>query len=140
MTLWPVLCFFQSEHQVLFQNLFHLNESFYASLGEKRAFVLCHGRDLVVLKIVGYAEQVTEYYCLEDQTANIWIAPNEPLTSYIPSPVLRNSAIAPAPRDRTISPSFGVSRAAVFTETELQAGNSIIAGRIHFFSDGLGFS
>jgi glutamate synthase domain-containing protein 1 len=62
------------EDEFVYQNSFHLNQQFYASLGEKRAFVLCHGRDMIVLKIVGYAEQVIQYYQLENITARIWIA------------------------------------------------------------------
>jgi len=31
-------------------------------------------RNLSVLKIVGYAEQVAEYYQLESETAHVWIA------------------------------------------------------------------
>ena len=62
------------EDEFVYQNSFRLNQKFYASLGDKRAFVLCHGRDLIVLKIVGYAEQVAEYYRLHDQTAHVWIA------------------------------------------------------------------
>jgi glutamate synthase domain-containing protein 1 len=62
------------EDEFIYQNTFQLNTTFYASLGEQRAFVLCHGRDLIVLKIVGYAEQVVQYYRLEDITARVWIA------------------------------------------------------------------
>jgi len=62
------------EDEFVYQNSFQLNQEFYASLGEKRAFVLCHGRDLLVLKIVGYAEQVVQYYRLDDLTAHVWIA------------------------------------------------------------------
>ncbi len=62
------------EEEFVYQNSCRLNIRFYASLGEKRAFVLSHGRNLSVLKIVGYAEQVIRYYCLENQTAHIWIA------------------------------------------------------------------
>jgi glutamate synthase domain-containing protein 1 len=62
------------EDEFVFQNSYRLNQAFYASLGEKRAFVLSHGRNLSVLKIVGYAEQVVEYYRLEEQTAHVWIA------------------------------------------------------------------
>jgi glutamate synthase domain-containing protein 1/glutamate synthase domain-containing protein 3 len=62
------------EDEFVYQNTYRLNNAFYASLGEKRAFVLSHGRDLSVLKIVGYAEQVVEYYRLEDQSAHVWIA------------------------------------------------------------------
>ena len=62
------------EDEFIYQNSFHLNRRFYASLGEQRAFVLSHGRNLSVLKIVGYAEDVVAYYRLEDQTAQVWIA------------------------------------------------------------------
>jgi glutamate synthase domain-containing protein 1/glutamate synthase domain-containing protein 3 len=64
----------QVEDEFVYQNTFRLNQRFYASLGDKRAFVLCHGRDLLVYKIVGYAEQAAAYYCLEDVEANVWIA------------------------------------------------------------------
>ena len=53
---------------------FSCNQRFYASLGEQRAFVLSHGRDLVVFKIVGYAEQAAAYYQLEDLLAHVWVA------------------------------------------------------------------
>src|ERR1700690_3443263 len=62
------------EDEFVYQNSYRLNVRFYASLGEKRAFVLCHGRNLSVLKIVGYAEQTVAYYKLEEQTAHVWIA------------------------------------------------------------------
>jgi len=62
------------EDEFVYQNSYKLNVKFYASLGEKRAFVLSHGRNLSVLKIVGYAEQVVAYYQLEEQSAHVWIA------------------------------------------------------------------
>ena len=62
------------EDEFVYQNSFRLNTRFYASLGEQRAFVLSHSRDLMVLKIVGYAEQVIEIYGLDDVTAHVWIA------------------------------------------------------------------
>jgi len=62
------------EDEYVYQNSFHLNQRFYASLGQKRAFVLCHGRDLLVFKIVGHAEQAAAYYHLGDLEAHIWIA------------------------------------------------------------------
>jgi glutamate synthase domain-containing protein 1/glutamate synthase domain-containing protein 3 len=62
------------EDEFIFQNSFQLNRNFYASLGEKKAFVLSHGRDMMILKIVGYAEQAAQYYQLEDFKAHIWIA------------------------------------------------------------------
>ena len=60
--------------EFIYQNSFRLNQKFYASLGEKQAFVLSHGRNLMILKIVGYAEQVSQYYLLEDFKAHGWIA------------------------------------------------------------------
>jgi glutamate synthase domain-containing protein 1/glutamate synthase domain-containing protein 3 len=64
----------RAEDEFIYQNSFRLNQKFYASLGEKQAFVLSHGRNMMILKIVGYAEQVTEYYRLEDFKAHGWIA------------------------------------------------------------------
>ena len=64
----------QAEDEFVYQNSFHLNTKFYASLGEKKAFVLSHGRDIMIMKIVGYSEQVVQYYQLEDFKAHIWIA------------------------------------------------------------------
>jgi len=62
------------EDEFIYQNSFKLNQHFYASLGEKQAFVMSHARDLLIFKIVGYAEQVVEYYCMEDLRAYVWIA------------------------------------------------------------------
>lgn len=62
------------EDEFVFQNSIRLNQAYYASLGEKRAFVLSHGRNVMILKVVGYAEQATQYYCLEDFKAHGWIA------------------------------------------------------------------
>jgi glutamate synthase domain-containing protein 1 len=64
----------RAEDEFVYQNTFRLNCRFYASLGEKRAFVLSHGRDMMVLKIVGYAEQLMRYYQLEDLEAHVWVA------------------------------------------------------------------
>ena len=64
----------QVEDEYVYQNTFRLNQRYYASLGDKRAFVLCHGRDLLVFKIVGYAEQAAAYYRLDDLTAHVWIS------------------------------------------------------------------
>jgi glutamate synthase domain-containing protein 1/glutamate synthase domain-containing protein 3 len=62
------------EDEFIYQNSFIFNTKFYASLGDKRAFVLSHARNLIIFKIVGYAEQVVRYYGLEDFKSNIWIA------------------------------------------------------------------
>ena len=61
------------EDEFVYRNSYRLNTAFYASLGDQRAFVLSHGKDLMVLKIVGYAEQVVHFYRLEDMTAHVWI-------------------------------------------------------------------
>ncbi|MCU0580476.1 MAG: glutamate synthase, partial [Desulfobacterota bacterium] len=64
----------QAEEEFIYQNTFQLNQAYYSSLGEKKAFVLSHGRNLMILKIVGYAEQVAQYYRLDDFKAHVWIA------------------------------------------------------------------
>jgi len=62
------------EDEFVWQNTFKLNSKYYASLGDKAAFVLSHGRNMLILKIVGYAEQIVEYYKLQDFKAHAWIA------------------------------------------------------------------
>jgi glutamate synthase domain-containing protein 1/glutamate synthase domain-containing protein 3 len=64
----------QLEDEFVWRNSYQLNETFYASLGEKRAFVLSHGRDQLIFKMVGYAEQNVQYYQLQDFAAHVWIA------------------------------------------------------------------
>jgi glutamate synthase domain-containing protein 1/glutamate synthase domain-containing protein 3 len=62
-----------AEDEFMYQNSYELNKKFYASLGEKKAFVLSHGKDMMVLKIVGWGDQVIRYYKLEDFEAYMWI-------------------------------------------------------------------
>lgn len=62
------------EDEFVNQNSFELNSKYYASLGDKQAFVLSQGRNMLILKIVGYAEQIVTYYKLEDFKAHVWIA------------------------------------------------------------------
>ncbi|WP_449243852.1 GltB/FmdC/FwdC-like GXGXG domain-containing protein [Desulfobacca acetoxidans] len=62
------------EDEFISQNCYRLNQTFYASLGEKKAFVLSQGRNVMILKIVGYAEEAALYYNLLDFKAHIWIA------------------------------------------------------------------
>jgi glutamate synthase domain-containing protein 1/glutamate synthase domain-containing protein 3 len=64
----------KAEDEFVFQNSTRLNQTYYASLGDKQAFVLSHARNVMILKVVGYAEQATEYYCLNDFRAHGWIA------------------------------------------------------------------
>jgi glutamate synthase domain-containing protein 1/glutamate synthase domain-containing protein 3 len=64
----------EAEDEFVNQNSVLLNQKYYASLGEKRAFVLSQGRDLMILKVVGYAEAIVKYYRIEDLCAHVWIA------------------------------------------------------------------
>jgi glutamate synthase domain-containing protein 1/glutamate synthase domain-containing protein 3 len=64
----------QAEDELVYRNSYAINKTYYDAYGEQRAFVLSHGRNLFVLKIVGYAEQVVQYYMLEDFPAHVWIA------------------------------------------------------------------
>lgn len=61
------------DDEIIYQNSYRLNQTFYSSTGEKRAFVLSHGKNMIVLKMVGYGDQVIRYYKLEDFTAHVWI-------------------------------------------------------------------
>ena len=63
----------KAEDEFIYQNTYKLNKKFYSSLGVKRAFVLSHGRNMLILKIVGYAEQAMEYYQVENLEAHIWV-------------------------------------------------------------------
>jgi glutamate synthase domain-containing protein 1/glutamate synthase domain-containing protein 3 len=64
----------KAEDEFVYQNSFRINQRFYASLGDKKAFLLSHARNLMIMKIVGYAEQVAQYYRLEAVKAHGWIA------------------------------------------------------------------
>ena len=64
----------QAEDEFVNQNSYRINHKFYASLGDKQAFVLSHGRNIMILKIVGYAELVAKYYLLDNFKAHGWIA------------------------------------------------------------------
>ena len=59
--------------ELVYQNSFRLSRGWYSSLGEKRAFVLSHGKDLLALKMVGYGDDVIRSYGLEDVHAHVWI-------------------------------------------------------------------
>ena len=61
------------EDELVYQNSYRLNSALYSSLGEKRAFVLSHGKDLLVLKMVGYGDDVIRTYRLRDVHARVWI-------------------------------------------------------------------
>ena len=62
------------EDEFVCQNSLRLNSQYYASLGDKRAFVMSHARNLIILKIVGFAEAAVQYYRMPDTRAHVWIA------------------------------------------------------------------
>ncbi len=64
----------EAEEEFLSQQSVRLNQEFYASLGEKKAFVMSYGKNIMILKAVGYAEAITEYYKINDLRAHVWIA------------------------------------------------------------------
>src|SRR5437867_1590538 len=59
--------------EFLYQNSYRLNQQYYSSLGEKKAFVVSHGKNMVVLKLVGFGDDVVRYYRLENFKAHVWI-------------------------------------------------------------------
>ena len=61
------------EDEFVYQNSYRLNLQHYSSLGEKKAFVVSHGKNLIVLKLVGYGDDVVKFYRLEDFKAHVWI-------------------------------------------------------------------
>jgi glutamate synthase domain-containing protein 1/glutamate synthase domain-containing protein 3 len=63
----------QLSEEFVYQNSYSLNREYYASTGDKRAFVLSHAKNLLVLKMVGYGEDVVRYYQVEDLHAHVWI-------------------------------------------------------------------
>ena len=62
----------RAEDEFVYQTSFKINKKFYAG-SEMTAFVMSHGRNMMVMKVVGYAEDVIRYYMLEDVKAHIWI-------------------------------------------------------------------
>jgi glutamate synthase domain-containing protein 1/glutamate synthase domain-containing protein 3 len=69
----PTLSQTTIEDELVYQNSFTLNQTFYASVGDKQAFVLSHGKNLIVLKCVGYADDVIHQYQLKPVKAHLWI-------------------------------------------------------------------
>jgi glutamate synthase domain-containing protein 1/glutamate synthase domain-containing protein 3 len=64
----------EAEEEFVNQNSFKLNQEFYASLTDQKAFVMSHGRNIMILKVVGYAEAIVKYYKIEELAAHVWIA------------------------------------------------------------------
>jgi len=61
------------EDELVYQMGHRLNHAFYASTGQRRAFVLSQGKNMLVVKLVGYGDDVIRYYSLEDVRAHVWI-------------------------------------------------------------------
>jgi glutamate synthase domain-containing protein 1/glutamate synthase domain-containing protein 3 len=64
----------EAEDEFVYQNSIRINNKYYDALGKQQAFILSHGRNFFILKVVGYAEDVVRYYKLDDFKAHIWIA------------------------------------------------------------------
>ncbi len=60
------------EAELVSRNSFALNRALYAG-DRPRAFVLSHGRDMMILKGVGFAEDILRYYLLDDAPGRVWI-------------------------------------------------------------------
>jgi glutamate synthase domain-containing protein 1/glutamate synthase domain-containing protein 3 len=63
----------EAAERLVYRNSYRLNVACYAEAAEKGAFVLSHGKNMMVLKAVGYAEDVLRYYRLEEMTGHVWI-------------------------------------------------------------------
>lgn len=63
-----------AEGEFLSQQAVKLNQEYYASLGDKKAFVMSYGKNIMILKVVGFAESITDYYKIDDLKAHVWIA------------------------------------------------------------------
>ena len=61
------------DDEIVYQHCYRLNQIFYASGHGRRALVLSHGKNLLVLKLVGYGDDVIRYYQLRDLLAHVWI-------------------------------------------------------------------
>jgi glutamate synthase domain-containing protein 1/glutamate synthase domain-containing protein 3 len=63
-----------AEDEYINQISFQLNHEFYVAPPKQMAFVMSQGRNIMILKVVGYAEAVTQYYKIDDLCAHVWIA------------------------------------------------------------------
>jgi glutamate synthase domain-containing protein 1/glutamate synthase domain-containing protein 3 len=63
-----------AEDEFINQNSFKLNHEFYVAPPKQMAFVMSQGRNIMILKVVGYAEAVTQYYKIDQLCAHVWIA------------------------------------------------------------------
>jgi len=63
-----------AEDEFVNQNSFKLNHEFYVAPPKQMAFVMSQGRNIMILKVVGYAEAITQYYKIDELCAYVWIA------------------------------------------------------------------
>ena len=63
-----------AEDEFVNQNSIRLNHEFYVAPPKQMAFVMSQGRNIMILKVVGFAEAVTQYYKINDLCAHVWIA------------------------------------------------------------------
>ncbi len=61
------------EDEFVYRNTYQLNRKFYSPSRTEQAFVLSHGKNMLIFKLVGRGEQVIRYYKLEDFPGHIWI-------------------------------------------------------------------
>jgi glutamate synthase domain-containing protein 1/glutamate synthase domain-containing protein 3 len=62
----------EAEDEIVYRITYRLNRELYAG-GVERAFVLSHGQNLLILKLVGFGDDVIRHYQLEDLAAHVWI-------------------------------------------------------------------
>ena len=62
----------RAESEVVNRNTFELDRTYYDT-ANPRAFVMSQGRNLMILKGVGFAEDILRYYELEDFVGHVWI-------------------------------------------------------------------
>ncbi len=61
------------EDEFVYRNTYQLNRKFYSPSGTEQAFILSHGKNMLIFKLVGRGEQVVRYYKLEEFPGHIWI-------------------------------------------------------------------
>lgn len=61
------------EDEFVYRNSYQLNRKFYSPSGTQQAFVLSHGKNMLIFKLVGRGEQAIQYYKLEDFPGYVWI-------------------------------------------------------------------
>ncbi|MCZ7546019.1 MAG: hypothetical protein M5R40_21960 [Anaerolineae bacterium] len=63
----------RAEDEFVYWSATRINRALYTGHPERRAFVLSYGRDLMILRAAGYAEDVARYYRLDEMPAHVWL-------------------------------------------------------------------